>query len=298
MISSDDSTDGKPSHCNTESNGSMYTVKVGSRSLPLYPLVIVCLGLLNTILMLTAIVIGVYCGKVSEESSPYHLTSQALIAEVRQLQLMQAEVIKAQEEARQALQRELRNHQQLKRQLQENKTLSDSIQLQLEKLTVEKATLQADSSDIWESCGRCQSGWRLFNTSCYFHSISGPNPLKNWSDSREDCIRRGADLAVIDNLEEQINLFEYLPKQVPSIPSWGIRREGIWIGLTDIQTEGNWTWINNVTLQNERYWIQGEPINHGEEDCAALLNMKKPRATWFYANCQEKKEWLCEIEPN
>ena len=42
-------------------SGAACTVRVGSRSLPLYPLVIVCLGLLNIILMLTAIVIGIYC---------------------------------------------------------------------------------------------------------------------------------------------------------------------------------------------------------------------------------------------
>lgn len=42
-------------------SGSVRTIRVGSRSLPLYPLVIVCLGLLNTILLLTAIVIGIYC---------------------------------------------------------------------------------------------------------------------------------------------------------------------------------------------------------------------------------------------
>ena len=56
-----------------------------------------------------------------------------------------------------------------------------------------------------DSCGRCQSGWLLFNTSCYFHSKSASDTLKNWHDSRADCIRRGGDLAVINNLEEQVS---------------------------------------------------------------------------------------------
>lgn len=42
-------------------SGSLHTVRVGSRRLPLYPLVIGCLGLLNIILMLAAVAIGIYC---------------------------------------------------------------------------------------------------------------------------------------------------------------------------------------------------------------------------------------------
>lgn len=55
-----------------------------------------------------------------------------------------------------------------------------------------------------ESCERCLSGWFLFNTSCYFHSKSTANPM-NWQDSRADCISRGANLTVINNLEEQVS---------------------------------------------------------------------------------------------
>lgn len=36
-------------------------VNVGSRRLPLYPLVIGCLGLLNIILLFAAVAIGIYC---------------------------------------------------------------------------------------------------------------------------------------------------------------------------------------------------------------------------------------------
>ncbi|XP_031702813.1 CD209 antigen-like protein E [Anarrhichthys ocellatus] len=301
MISNDDnSTDGKSLHHNTGNNGSMCTVRVGSRSLPLYPLVAVCLGLLNAVLMLSAIVIGIYCGKVSGESTSDQITAQALIIEVKQIQIMHTEAINAQEEVRHTLETELGNHQQLKLQLEQIKALSDGLQGQIERLQMEKATLKANSSDILKSCGRCQSGWLLFNTSCYFHSVFQPS--KSWQDSRADCIRRGADLAVINSLEEQVNLFEYLPKRAVGIGPWWNGPGGIWIGLTVIQTEHNWVWVNNVTLQNEGYWIDGEPNNHGSEpegeDCAALMNRRNPKATWYDAKCQDKKEWLCEMELN
>lgn len=174
-------------------------------------------------------------GKVSEESAPDQITAQGLIIEVKQLQIMQTEAVKAQKEAEQAVEKELREHQQLKLQLGLNKTLIDSIQRSHEVLKVKRATLKSNSSDIrekllhtffefgikcfpfvWisthfhlltgESCGRCQSGWLLLNTSCYFHGKSASNPgRQNWQDSRSDCIRRGADLAVINSLEEQVS---------------------------------------------------------------------------------------------
>ncbi|KAF3844797.1 hypothetical protein F7725_007960 [Dissostichus mawsoni] len=246
-----------------ENNGSMVTV--GSRSLPLYPLVIGFLGLLNTILILTAIVIGIYCGEVSEESAPDQITAQGLIIEVKQLQIMQTEAVQAQKEAEQAVEKELRKHQQLKLQLWLNKTLIDSIQRSHEVLQVDRATLKSNSSDMQESCGRCQSGWLLLNTSCYFHGKSASNPLKNWQDSRADCIRRGADLAMINSLEEQLNLFEILPKMDPSIRKW-------W------STQGG-------------YWIIGEPTAIGEEEqnCGAFINLRNPRKTLFDDPCESRQ---------
>ncbi|XP_040916003.1 CD209 antigen-like protein B [Toxotes jaculatrix] len=302
MISNEGySTAGKSLDDNTRSKGSTCTVRFGSRNLPLYPHVIVCLGLLNTILLLTAVVIGIYCGKVSEEAAPFHITAQELFTEVKQLQIIQSEVIQAQNKAKQALEKELRSHEHLKLQLERNKTLSDILQRQLETLQVERATLLSNTSDIRESCGRCLPGWFLLNASCYFHGrSSASSPLRNWTESRTDCLSRGADLAVINNWEEQLNLFEHLPKLHPSVRPWWSRSGGVWVGLTDMQTEGTWVWINNVTVLDGGYWIQGEPNNYGVqgENCGALMNIDTPRRTWFDGNCQVNREWLCEMRPS
>ncbi|XP_044230675.1 C-type lectin domain family 4 member M-like isoform X1 [Thunnus albacares] len=279
-------------------SGSMSTIRVGSRSLPMYPLLIMCLGLLNIILLLAAVVIGIYCGKVPEEYAPHQIKAQELFIEVKHLQAMQSEVIKAEEETHKALKKELSNLQALQLQLDRNKTLSDGFQSQIEALQVEKAILQSSTSDILASCGRCLPGWFLLNTSCYFHSKSESSLLKNWPDSRADCIHRGADLVVIDNLEEQVNLSEFLPK-LDSRPWWR-RRGGVWIGLTDIQTEGTWVWVNNVTQLDRRYWRQREHDNYGtlDDDCAALMNTDSSQEMWYDASCKENKEWLCEMVPN
>ncbi|XP_008281223.1 C-type lectin domain family 4 member M-like [Stegastes partitus] len=291
MISNaDGSTDGKSS--NARSKGSPCMVRVGSRSLPMYPLAIGCLGLLNTILLLTAVVIGIYCGSVNEKPSLHQITPNTLIEEVKQLQMIQKDVMETREATRELLAQELQSHKQKKQQLEPIKALCDNLQRQIEVLRVEKATLQADSFDILHSCGRCLPGWFLLSTSCYFHAKT----LKNWADSRADCISRGADLAVIDSLDEQLNLFEYLPKAGSSRP-WG--NGGIWIGLTDIQREGTWVWVNNATLYSDGYWMHGEPSDHGllNKDCVALWNTgSQGRSTWYDGSCQSIKGWLCEKE--
>ncbi|XP_035467309.1 CD209 antigen-like isoform X2 [Scophthalmus maximus] len=293
----DESTDGKSFHHNPRSRGSVYTVRFGSRSLPLYPLVIVCLGLLNTILLSTAVAIGIYCSTVDEESSPHQISAPALILEQKELKILRSEVIKALKEYEQALEKELRSHEQLNLQMEQNKTLSDSLQTRLETLHVEKAILLSETSEIRESCGRCLPGWFLLNTSCYFHSKSGS--LKTWTDSREDCKSRGADLVVIDNLEEQVNLFDHLPKMNSGHREWW-KESGIWIGITDHQAEGTWVWVNNMTLLDGGYWIQGEPNNYGSqgEDCGAIVNIDNPRRSWFDGFCQSNREWLCEMGPS
>ncbi|KAF3701273.1 C-type lectin domain family 4 member E [Channa argus] len=299
MISNDYSTDGASLYRSTRSIGSTDMVKVGSRRFSLYTLVIACLGLLNIVLLITAVAIGIYCGIVSEESTPHQITAQTLFIEVKQLQTLKSEVIKAHEEAKQALQKETRSHQLLKVQLEQNKTLSDTLQGQLEKLLGMRTTLMSNTSDIRESCGQCLSGWVLINSTCYFHAKSSPETLKSWADSKADCISRGARLVVIDNWEEQLNIFENLPKTDSNVRPWWRRTGSIWIGLTDAETEGTWVWVNNVTLGDGRYWIQGEPNNHGDnENCGAFLKIDDPRKSWFDSNCQDKKEWLCEMQPN
>ncbi|XP_069008222.1 C-type lectin domain family 4 member E-like isoform X2 [Embiotoca jacksoni] len=292
--SDDQSTDGKSSHRKAPSNRPVHAVRVGSRSLPMHPLVVVCLGLLNVILLLTAVVIGIYCGKVSEEPPPHQIAAEEIIMEVKQLQMMQNDAVKDQEKAKQTIEIIHRSHQQMKVHLERNKTLSDHFQRQLETKNVEKATLQSKATDMSGSCGRCTSGWVLLNSSCYFHAKSG----SSWQDSRADCIRRGADLAVIDNWDEQVNLFEFLPKQ--GVGRLQQKTGGVWIGLSDIQTEGSWVWVNDAPLQGNGYWIPTEPNNYGVlgEDCVALLNRASPQKTWLDGNCLMNKEWLCEREPN
>ncbi|KAL1266672.1 hypothetical protein QQF64_002347, partial [Cirrhinus molitorella] len=73
--------------------------------------------------------------------------------------------------------------------------------------------------------------WITYKHSSYYIS----SEWKNWTDSRQDCLQRGADLIIINNREEQ----DFAKKL-----SCG---SNVWIGLTDREVEGTWKWVDGST---------------------------------------------------
>ncbi|XP_045070730.1 C-type lectin domain family 4 member E-like, partial [Coregonus clupeaformis] len=102
----------------------------------------------------------------------------------------------------------------------------------------------------------CFDGWRKFVCSCYFLSTEE----KTWEESRQDCLKRGADLVIINSREEQEFVFNL--------------SNGVWIGLTESVTEGTWRWVDGTPLTTPRYWGAGQPDNggqfSGQEDCVEI----------------------------
>ncbi|XP_071354398.1 CD209 antigen-like protein E [Trachinotus anak] len=260
--------------------------------------VILCLGLLNIVLLTVAVVLGINCAKVKEGSLQVsHSAATQLINELNYLRSNHSDVIEAEEEAKKALERAIKNHAQLKVQIQQLTTINDGYQRQIEALKTEKTNLKSNISALEGTCGKCLSGWILFNSSCYFFSYTESSTvIKNWPDSRADCISRGADLVVIDNPEEQTFVSDNIKILKGRRGNW---ESGFWIGLTDIETEGTWVWINNVTEVEQRYWVDGEPNNHGQrgEDCGlAVYRATNPWKTWFDGKCEDHRfHWICEM---
>uniref|UniRef100_A0A673KXP1 C-type lectin domain family 4 member M-like n=1 Tax=Sinocyclocheilus rhinocerous TaxID=307959 RepID=A0A673KXP1_9TELE len=159
-----------------------------------------------------------------------------------------------------------------KHQLQDNFNSLSQKKLELETrikdLTDEKDQLQRDFDSLNKK-----------GTVCFFMSTE----LKSWSDCRQYCRDRGADLVIINTEEKQVSLFS----------------ERVWIGLSDTENEGIMKWVDNSPLK-QGFWFKGEPNNsNGNEDCIEL-NYNREETGWSPLNswndypCSEKKKGICE----
>ncbi|XP_075960961.1 C-type lectin domain family 4 member E-like [Anarhichas minor] len=130
----------------------------------------------------------------------------------------------------------------------------------------------------------CPEGWRRFSCSCYLLSTRSGS----WEESRKDCRDKGADLVIIDSLQEQ--------KFIKSIVT-----DRTWIGLSDRDEEGTWRWVDGTPL-TEAYW-EVPPDNGGrnpwwgEEDCAEIVVGQKAERNWNDLRCDRSLHWICEKLP-
>ncbi|XP_044023024.1 C-type lectin domain family 4 member M-like isoform X2 [Siniperca chuatsi] len=263
---------------------------------PHHRLVVLSLGLLNAVLLIAAVVLGIYCAQGDYVQVP-NSAATPLIIEMNYLR-NHSDIIRTKLEAQAAIAKERASHVQLKLQIKQQKTLTDSLQRQIETLHTEKTNLQSNKTTLEESCGRCLPRWILLKSSCYyFSSRHVSNSKKNWLDSRADCISQGADLLVINNLEEQQLMSDNFPKQSGSSVWWA---NGFWIGLTDVVIKGTWVWVNNVTEVETMYWRNGMPDHDGplRGNCAAFYYFAGIK-TWYNGNCHDHLfNWICEMEPS
>ncbi|XP_064866743.1 CD209 antigen-like protein C isoform X2 [Oncorhynchus nerka] len=158
----------------------------------------------------------------------------------------------------------------------------DQLQTSYNNLTEERDQLQTSYNNLTEERdllvwraerSGCPVGWRKFDCSCYFLSIVS----KTWEESRQDCLNRGGDLVIIQSREEQDHIKTF---KVMS-----------WIGLTDEDSEGLWTWVNNTQLTTAEYWHPDEPNGGREENCG-MIQMNYD--AWNDTSCSAALPWICE----
>ncbi|XP_072526156.1 uncharacterized protein [Salminus brasiliensis] len=119
--------------------------------------------------------------------------------------------------------------------------------------------------------------WRTFNSSYYYFSTVG----KNWSEARQDCRARGADLVIINSRKEQ----EFILNKI----NYG------WIGLSDAEKEGQWKWVDGSPLTTA-FWRTGEPSDHeGKENCAVVSKLDQTQNFWNDVPCSDTAKCVCEF---
>lgn len=70
--------------------------------------------------------------------------------------------------------------------------------------------------------------------------------------------------------------------------------ETVWIGASDRQGEGYFTWVDNTELAFTD-WYVNEPNNHeGHEDCVHLHDKSKGRK-WNDLSCSARMAFACKV---
>uniref|UniRef100_A0A8C1AAR6 Zgc:174904 n=1 Tax=Cyprinus carpio carpio TaxID=630221 RepID=A0A8C1AAR6_CYPCA len=130
----------------------------------------------------------------------------------------------------------------------------------------------------------CPEDWKHFNGSCYYVS----EYQRSWSDSQTNCKRQGGHLAIILTAEEQTFIWNLLPRGY-----WN----SYWFGISDEKVEDEWHWVDGTKLVKS-FWEDGEPNNHGNEDCGYIVKTdvlsRVATKSWYDAPCHMSLPWICE----
>ncbi|KAG9469826.1 hypothetical protein GDO78_019567 [Eleutherodactylus coqui] len=133
---------------------------------------------------------------------------------------------------------------------------------------------------FWFSEKTCEKGWKQADGSCYY--ITGVKAT--WAKTRDSCLKKGADLAVITSKREQIFLV--------SISDVSYDKH-YWIGLHDMDEEGTWTWVDGTNYETSyKSWGIGEPDDWEDaEDCVYLWAF----GVWNDVSCDYEDHYgICE----
>ncbi|XP_062373230.1 C-type lectin domain family 4 member F-like [Sardina pilchardus] len=135
---------------------------------------------------------------------------------------------------------------------------------------------------LWKIASRrIKDGWIRRNTSLYKISVE----KKSWNESRQICLKMGADLVIVNDEDEQHFIASY---------------KNHWIGLSDTEEEGVWRWVDGTVLTNP-YWAPGEPNDvddtdkKGSEDCAEISSDATDFSkAWNDMPCSTAFQYICE----
>ncbi|KAL0969115.1 hypothetical protein UPYG_G00222780 [Umbra pygmaea] len=263
-----------------------------------YRLVALILGLLSTLLLVAAIILGVYCYRVSKNQIPQYQNLTQLSSTVQQFRMAHSNEMSANKEAQTKLFGESMRLDQQEKELENQRTNNKVFEEQIVNIRKENTQLQLRITSLAESCGQCLVGWDLLNSTCYYFAISEEFTSRSWEEARKECLRNGADLVVIDSWEEQDFINKAIQALRYSSRNWHLT--GFWIGLKDDEKEGSWKWQNGNELTHG-YWAPGEPNDYRNiEDCAAIYpknhpsNTWDPKKNWNDAPCSTPLKWICE----
>ncbi|XP_052762181.1 asialoglycoprotein receptor 1-like [Mya arenaria] len=131
----------------------------------------------------------------------------------------------------------------------------------------------------------CPDSWERFQGSCYYFQTG----YMEFNDSELYCNQNNGHLAHINNAAEQAFVSNRILNINPN-QTW-------FIGLTDMQVEGVFRWVDNdeeLTPGTFRGWAASQPHDsYDSEDCVGMWFKRGMR--WNDISCAAKYPSICEV---
>ncbi|CAL4076106.1 unnamed protein product, partial [Meganyctiphanes norvegica] len=103
---------------------------------------------------------------------------------------------------------------------------------------------------------------------------------RNFADAKEACVLKGGRLATISQDPQAV--IDYVLQYYGG--------QAIWVGASDIVTDGSWTWTNGQAVDNNFPWNNNEPNGRGNENCLATWGQGYNDYT-----CGSGLKYICEL---
>ncbi|XP_061598133.1 C-type lectin domain family 6 member A-like [Cololabis saira] len=128
--------------------------------------------------------------------------------------------------------------------------------------------------------GECHEGWRRFGSSFYRRFTES----KTWSESRRECVKRGADLVIINSKEEQ----DFVGKLYTNENSWiGLKAE--W---STSKQRFEWKWVDGSPLTTTFLTAGWSQHQYNQREYAAVCCTNEGK--WTYLLHTFSNNWICE----
>ncbi|XP_038071510.1 perlucin-like protein [Patiria miniata] len=130
----------------------------------------------------------------------------------------------------------------------------------------------------------CKPGWKEHGSSCYKYTDN----RTDWENANTYCQGLGGMLLVIESEEEN----EFIAEEMRNS---GMPRA--WLGCNDISMEGTWVcYPEGVKKMQYTNWVQGQPNNYNNQDCAAISVKNDRNGTWGDRSCNAGNDinTICE----
>ncbi|XP_032414349.1 CD209 antigen-like [Xiphophorus hellerii] len=166
--------------------------------------------------------------------------------------------------------------QQINKLSQEREELKESLEF-IQKFD----TFSVKDNCLNKICKPCTGDWILFKKKCYLF-YDKPAPWKTWEESRTLCKKNGADLVVINDLEEQ----EFVSKHIKYYHS---EYHGYWMGLQKVNN--TWTWVDG-RVNSLGFWAKNTVTSPGPK--ALVIPSQNPSESWKKENNEFMNKFICE----